>query len=136
MKNNAHIWLSILVALVLSITFGLVLTMYVPPMDDVSLDLSLSIEDSLEDPIDFDSKGWTVFIQEGDIRTELQNNGFGGYNRAPMPPAQPMQPATPRYAQPVSPFEPDDPIPEAEPDRKHRPRFVDFFMRKNNEDNE
>lgn len=79
MKNNAHIWLSILVALVLSITFGLVLTMYVPPMDDVSLDLSLSIEDSLEDPIDFDSKGWTVFIQEGDIRTELQNNGFGGY---------------------------------------------------------
>ena len=37
-------------------------------------------------------------------------------------------------------FEPDDPIPEmnsesAEPttDRKHRPRFVDFFMRKNND---
>lgn len=79
MKNNAHIRLSILVSLVLAITFGLVLTMYISPMDDVSLDLSLTIEDSLEDPTDFDSKGWTVFIQEGDVRTELQYNGMGGY---------------------------------------------------------
>lgn len=79
MKNNAHIWLSILVSLVLSIAFSLVLTMYIPPMDDVSLDLSLTVEDSLEAPTDYDSKGWTVFIQEGDVRTELQNNGFGGY---------------------------------------------------------
>lgn len=79
MKNNAHIWLSTLIALVLSIAFGLVLTMYVPPMEDASLDLSLTIEDSLEDPTDFDSKGWTFFIQEGDVRTELKSNGFGGY---------------------------------------------------------
>lgn len=67
----------------------------------------------------------------------------------PMPPygGQPYgapQPA-PLYAQPVQPvapvqngaFEPDDPIPEPAQettDRKHRPRFVDFFMKKNSED--
>lgn len=52
----------------------------------------------------------------------------------------PMQPQSePQVAQPVQPvnvaFEPDDPIAE-EPkqDRKHRPRFVDFFMRKNSDD--
>ena len=49
------------------------------------------------------------------------------------PPAQPQ--SAPANAQPVA-FEPDDPIPDAgeqEPqtDRKHRPRFVDFFMKKN-----
>jgi len=49
------------------------------------------------------------------------------------PPAQP-QGATVN-TQPVA-FEPDDPIPDAEAqepqtDKKHRPRFVDFFMKKN-----
>ncbi len=49
-------------------------------------------------------------------------------------PVQPMG-----YAQPTQSFEPDDPIPDQvnrqEPvDRKHRPRFVDYFMRKNGED--
>ena len=47
-------------------------------------------------------------------------------------PAQPQETVQPTNVA----FEPDDPI-EEEPkkaDRKHRPRFVDFFMRKNNED--
>ena len=65
----------------------------------------------------------------------------------PLPYAQPYgnpqqgygaQPAPAQYGQPSYSFEPDDPIPEQpivqEPvDRKHRPRFVDFFMRKNGE---
>ena len=49
-------------------------------------------------------------------------------------PAQPIQPA------PVNNFEPDDPIPDETPqteepsiDRKHRPRFVDYFMKKNSD---
>ncbi|MBR2442548.1 MAG: cell division protein FtsZ [Clostridia bacterium] len=48
--------------------------------------------------------------------------------------------AQPTYANEPAPvaFEPDDPIPEDNQedkgDRKHRPRFVDFFMRKNSED--
>ncbi|MBO5480680.1 MAG: cell division protein FtsZ [Clostridia bacterium] len=75
----------------------------------------------------------------------------------------PMQPYAPSYAQPMPTqgypqyaqplqaqpteqapaFEPDDPIPAPMPeiqtetektDRKHRPRFVDFFMRKNSND--
>ncbi len=47
------------------------------------------------------------------------------YQAAPM--ATPAQPAA---------FEPDDPIPEKGDavDRKHRPRFVDFFMKKNSPD--
>lgn len=41
------------------------------------------------------------------------------------------------YIKPMAAFEPDDPIPEGDAtDRKHRPRFVDFFMRKNSNDNE
>ena len=64
--------------------------------------------------------------------------------------AQPIQSA-PVYAQPIpteqvtatptqnGAFEPDDPIPDLneekeKTDRKHRPRFVDFFMKKNSED--
>ncbi len=49
--------------------------------------------------------------------------------------AQPVQPVQPQ--QPVAPFEPDDPIPEPtadERDKKHRPRFVDYFMKRNSED--
>ncbi len=61
--------------------------------------------------------------------------GQMGY--APYP--APVQPAP--QPQPVGPFEPDDPIPEpvapaeAESvDRKRRPKFVDFFMKKNSDD--
>ena len=53
--------------------------------------------------------------------------------------AQPV-PAQPVQAAPVNAFEPDDPIPDATPqtedaavDRKHRPRFVDYFMKKNSD---
>ena len=59
----------------------------------------------------------------------------------PIQPMQPMQAMQPS-AEPIQPvFEPDDPIPEAKdgegeekPDRKHRPRFVDFFMKKKKKD--
>ncbi len=53
------------------------------------------------------------------------------FANAPSYQAQPM----PAPVQPTS-FEPDDPIPEKgdSVDRKHRPRFVDFFMKKNSSD--
>ena len=40
--------------------------------------------------------------------------------------------------QPTAPFEPDDPIPEtsAAPEKRKRPRFVDYFIKKNNPDGE
>ncbi len=53
-------------------------------------------------------------------------------------PIQPIQPIQPEQPQ-VAPFEPDDPIPETlskeneQTDRKHRPRFVDFFIKKNSD---
>ena len=44
------------------------------------------------------------------------------------------QSAKPSYVKPMESFEPDDPIPEGTSDKKHRPHFVDFFMRKNGEE--
>lgn len=44
------------------------------------------------------------------------------------------QTAQSSYMKPMSTFEPDDPIPEGTTDKKHRPHFVDFFMRKNGEE--
>ena len=59
------------------------------------------------------------------------------YQQPYAPQPQPVYPAQP--VQEAAPFEPDDPIPDAEiaptvePDRKHRPKFVDFFIKKNGE---
>lgn len=88
--------------------------------------------------------------------TQQPMPNMGGY-AAPAPAPRPFEapygmpsqvPAG--YPQPVAPtaypnptaFEPDDPIPDSatltgrgdDVDRKHRPRFVDFFMKKNSED--
>ena len=59
----------------------------------------------------------------------------------PIPSGYPQPTAYPQasgYGQPSTFFEPNDPIPDAQqetsPDRKHRPKFVDFFMKKNSED--
>ncbi|MBQ7913532.1 MAG: cell division protein FtsZ [Clostridia bacterium] len=58
------------------------------------------------------------------------SNGYVPSNGYPQPSGYPQQPNTF--------FEPNDPIPDARqeqtPDRKHRPKFVDFFMKKNSED--
>lgn len=71
----------LMIALILAFFCTCILLIYVSPMEDVSLDLSLiPQEDSLDyDPDQFDSKGWTVYIQEGRTRTALVPNGFGGY---------------------------------------------------------
>lgn len=59
------------------------------------------------------------------------------YAQQPIQPAQPMQaPVQPTAAEPQA-FEPDDPIPNAEEEKtekKRRPRFVDFFIKKNKQD--
>lgn len=81
---------------------------------------------------------------------QAQPYAYPSYAPAYPQPAQPIpqpmgQPMPQNVAQPAQtpsvPFEPDDPIPEptvnqAEEtvDRKHRPRFVDFFMKRNNGD--
>ena len=71
----------LILALILGIVCTCTLLTYAKPMEDVSLDLSLGPDDSLDyDPESFDSKGWTVYTQEGDVRTELIPNGYGGYS--------------------------------------------------------
>ncbi len=54
---------------------------------------------------------------------------------------QAVAPQQPQAAQqPAAPFEPDDPIPETPatpaPEKRKRPRFVDYFIKKNNPDGE
>ncbi|MBQ8296021.1 MAG: cell division protein FtsZ [Clostridia bacterium] len=96
------------------------------------------------------------------MQQSYANNGYstspyGGATQSPYMPQQqqPYAPATPYGApmnypqaeqeQPIAPqqpmsFEPDDPIPDTSAskteysDRKHRPRFVDFFMKKNSDE--
>ena len=71
----------LILALILAVFCAGVLMMYVEPMEDVFLDLSLmSLEDgAAPSPEGPDTKGWTVYTQEGSIRTELTPDGFGGY---------------------------------------------------------
>ena len=54
-------------ALILAVFCGCFLLMYVSPMKDVSLDLSVRPPDSLDyDPEQYDSKGWSVYTRQGD----------------------------------------------------------------------
>lgn len=72
--------LAVVLVLGLAVLFGTVLLSYVPPMEDVSLNLSLiPTEDIWEAPEEYDEKGWTVFTQEGDRQTILIPSGLGGY---------------------------------------------------------
>ena len=79
-------------------------------------------------PFGFENAGYTQPSPYG------APNGYQRAYAAPTAPAAPMQ-------QPSAAFEPDDPIPDVEiapekekTDRKHRPRFVDYFMKRNSDD--
>lgn len=63
---------------VLCVLFFTVLILYVRPMQDLSLDLSLGLADGASRE-EFDEKGWTVFTREDDTITYLTSNGIGGY---------------------------------------------------------
>lgn len=73
--------LPLLFALAVLFIFTSALCLFTQPMKDVSLDLSLVPQDDMFviDPENFDSKGWTVYTAEGETRTELIPDGFGGY---------------------------------------------------------
>lgn len=81
MKKKLLRNITTLLALVLCILFGAILMMYASPMEDAYLDLSLMGEDAIEiDPEDFNNKGWTVYTQEENTKTELTPDGYGGYS--------------------------------------------------------
>lgn len=82
MKKKVSTGVAIFLALVLCVMFGAVLMLYARPMEDISLDLSLvpKGEGVFEVDLDnYDLKGWTVYTAEGDIVTELEPNGIGGF---------------------------------------------------------
>lgn len=81
MKKRIQRLVSPFLALTLSVLCACVFTIYVKPMEDVSFDLSLIPQEDrlVADPEQFDDKGWTVYTQEGEIKTELIPDGFGGY---------------------------------------------------------
>lgn len=68
-----------MIALVLGMVCCCILMMYVQPMEDVILDLSLICQEDSLDPNPENTYGWTVYTQEGNVRTELTPNGLGGY---------------------------------------------------------
>lgn len=82
MKDKLQKVLLVAIALALFIGFAGVLTIYWQPMEDVSLDLSLVPQEDgmVLDPENFDNKGWSVFTQESETRTNLTPDGFGGYS--------------------------------------------------------
>ena len=78
MKLSTQKVFPMVIAIIILLIFGGVLTIYTTPMENISLDLSLMLPDGA-DPAEYDEKGWTVYTQEGDIVTELISNGMGGY---------------------------------------------------------
>ena len=81
MKSRLQKHIPVIAALILGIVSAFCLMIYARPMQDVSLDLTPGFrEDLLElDPADYDSKGWTVYTQEGETVTALTSDGIGGY---------------------------------------------------------
>lgn len=71
----------LLIALILAVLCASVFMIYLNPMEDASFDLSLGLQEDglVVDPEQFDNKGWTVYTQEGEVKTELTPNGYDGY---------------------------------------------------------
>ena len=78
MKKYKSFLLSLIPFLLLSVFFLSILCLYVFPMQDISLDLSISVPNAPEE-ITADDKDWFVFVRDGDTVTELDANAFGAY---------------------------------------------------------
>ncbi len=88
-----------------------------------------------------------VYQNERVEPSQAYNAGYAQYPTYTQPQGAPIQPTYAPQPQtfapvqtPTAPFEPDDPIPDVqaesaqpETDRKHRPRFVDYFMKRNSD---
>ena len=78
MKFSIHKLFPVILAALVLLCFGMILNLYTTPMQNISLDLS-PVFSGDADPEAFDSKGWTVFTQEGDAVTVLTPDSRGGY---------------------------------------------------------
>ena len=71
MKKYKSFLLSLIPFLLLSVFFLSMLCLYVFPMQDISLDLSISVPNAPEE-ITADDKDWFVFVRDGDTVTEKE----------------------------------------------------------------
>lgn len=78
MKQKTQRLLIIFVSTLICAVFGTALLCYTAPMEDLALDLSMALPDGM-DAADWDDKGWTVFVQEGETVTELEPTGYGDF---------------------------------------------------------
>ena len=71
----------LILTVILSLIFGAVLLIYICPMDDLSVDLSLGMSEDIlvSDTEEYDEKGWSVFTQDNNTRNDLIPNGYGAY---------------------------------------------------------
>lgn len=65
--------------------FTAILLLYVYPREETSYSFSIADFGDFEGShapafTDYDQKGWTVFVQEGQQRRELTADGFGGFS--------------------------------------------------------
>lgn len=72
--------LAVALCLLLGVLFGRVLFTYTIPMQDASYDLSLTWKgEAIPEDWQYDQKGWTVFLQEGEQTTPLEATGTGAF---------------------------------------------------------
>lgn len=85
MNKNIRIAAAAGLALLLCGIFLTVLLWFIRPMADASFDLSLGWGDSegMPDGWVYDQKGWELFTQQGDVRTPLEADGYGGFTGCP-----------------------------------------------------
>ena len=79
LKDRLQKTLTILLAVGIAIVFSAFLLMYVRPMKDVVLDLSLVARGEVASSDNVDEMGWEVFTREGDVITHLEPAGGGHY---------------------------------------------------------
>ncbi len=103
-------------------------------------DRATGAQENAPAPISYGASGQPFAFENGGYGAPAPYNAqqpFGAQNVTQMQYAQPIAPTQPTNTA----FEPDDPIPDLESGkeqekaaRKHRPRFVDYFMKRNSED--
>ena len=69
----------LLISLILILVFGYILLAYTAPMHDGTVDLSLYAGGKHNPQQSSDNKGWTIYTQEGDLVSVLQNDGKGRF---------------------------------------------------------
>jgi len=79
LNANTRKTLSIILSVLCCFFFGWVLLIYAIPMESISLDLSLMAMGGATTEEITDTKGWTVYTQEGDQIKELEPTGRGPY---------------------------------------------------------